>query len=936
MPLTIGTKLGPYEIVAPLGAGGMGEVYRARDSKLGREVALKVVPQAFAADAERMARFQREAQVLASLNHPNIAAIYGLEDSGGARALVMELVEGPTLAERIAEKEPLTRSRTAGPPSPSGRGENSQKLRPPSPSGRGAGGEGSRPSPLPLDESLHIARQIAEAFEYAHERGIVHRDLKPANVKVTPEGAVKVLDFGLAKALESERPTGNISNSPTLTAAATQAGIILGTAAYMPPEQAKGKPVDRRADIWAFGCVLYEMLTGKRTFDGETTSDVLAAVIMKEPDWKALAADTPAGIQKLLRRCLAKDAKQRLQAIGEARIAIEETLSGKDSVASVPALERSEGSLPAEAAMGTIRSAQGQASPLEPPLWRRALPWSVAAVAVVVAAFATVAAYRGHSTAGQTGELRLEIVTAGSSDDVTLSPDGRQLVSSGMNDGDPLSLRPLDSEVPKPLPGTESGGATFWSPDSKSIGFVANEKLKRIDVATGAVQTLADAPTERGASWNREGTILFAPGGNGPLYRIPATGGQPVQVTQLRAPQEASHRFPQFLPDGRHFLFWIVGSPDAEGEYVGSLDNQDHQRVCVADGPVTFVPPDHIFLVRESVVYAQRFDLDKLKLTGEPVAVASGVSEDRIIRERVAASDTGIIAFRPDVAVKRQVTWLDRTGRPDGTVGEPLAGVRGGELSPDGRTLAIHTARGEVGRPDELLMDMARGTLTPLTSERSGNARWSPDGKRIAFNGERTGILNIYSMVVGSSSPGEVVLALNEAINLSDWSPDGKYILYSSQSPTTARDVWALPLDGADRKPFPVVQTPAEERGGRFSPDGKWVAYSSNETGREEIFVRPFPGPGPAQRVSTEGGRLPFWRRDGKELYYLREDQLMAVSVNGAAKATLEVGMPQSLFKARGIVVPETDGQRFLALTPLGEVTTPPVTVIVNWAGQEK
>ena len=282
------------------------------------------------------------------------------------------------------------------------------------------------------------------------------------------------------------------------------------------------------------------------------------------------------------------------------------------------------------------------------------LPWSIVAVAVL-AAFATVVAYRWHASAEQTGELRLQIVTAGSSDDLTLSPDGRQLVSSGANNGDPLSLRPLDSEVAKPLPGTESGGATFWSPDSKSVGFVAHEKLKRIDLATGAVQTLADAPVERGASWNREGTILFAPGGNGPLYRIPATGGQPVQVTRLRTPQEASQRYPQFLPDGHHFLFWIVGSPDAEGESVGSLDNQEHQRVCVADGPVTFVPPDHLFLVRESVVYAQRFDLDQMKLTGEPVAVASGVSEDRIYRRRVAASDTGIFAFRPDVSVKRQV-----------------------------------------------------------------------------------------------------------------------------------------------------------------------------------------------------------------------------------------------------------------------------------------
>jgi Tol biopolymer transport system component len=686
----------------------------------------------------------------------------------------------------------------------------------------------------------------------------------------------------------------------------------MGTVGYMSPEQVRGAAVDHRTDIFSFGSILYEMLAGQRAFQRDTTAETLTAILKEEPpELTALGKTIAPSLVRVAEHCLEKRPELRFQSAKDLAFALE-ALSGSNA---------------------TIASAVVQPGR---PSWRRWLPWSVAAVAVVVAAFETVAAYRGHSTAGQTSELRLQVVTAGSTYDVTLSPDGRQLVSGGDNEGDPLWLRPLDSEVAKPLPGTESGGATFWSPDSKSIGFVVGEKLKRIDLATGAIQTLADAPVERGSSWNREGTILFAPGGNGPLYRVPATGGQPVQVTRLRTPQEASHRFPQFLPDGRHFLFWIVGSPDVEGEYVASLDNPDHHRICVADGPVTFAPPDHILLVRESVLYAQRFDPDQMMVTSEPVAVASGVSADRIYRTRVAASDTGIIAFRPDVSVKRQATWLDRTGRPDGTVGDPLAGVRGGELSPDGNTLVIHTARGEVGKPDELLMDMARGTLTPLTSERSGNARWSPDGKRIAFNGERTGILNIYSMVVGSSTPGDVVLALNEAINLSDWSPDGKYILYSTQSPATARDVWAVPLEGADRKPFPVVQTPAEERSGRFSPDSKWVSYSSNETGREEIFVRPFPGRGPALRVSTEGGRLPFWRRDGKELYYLGGGQLMAVGVSGAAKGALEIGMPQSLFKTRGIVVPESDGRRFLVLTPLGEVGTPPVSVIVNWVDERK
>jgi len=869
MSLIAGTQLGPYEILSPLGAGGMGEVYRARDTRLGRDVAVKVLPASFSKDPERLHRFEQEARATSALNHPNILAIFDIGQSEESPYVVSELLEGETLGERLR-----------------------------------SGALGQR-------KAIEYAVQIARGLAAAHEKGIVHRDLKPENLFITREDRVKILDFGLAKLTRPE-DSGGMGTQAGTVSIGTEPGKVMGTVGYMSPQQVRGEAADHRTDIFSFGTILYEMLAGQRAFQRDTTAETMTAILKEEPsELMALGKNIVPSLARVVEHCLEKRPELRFQSAKDLAFALE-ALSGSTSATIIPS---------------TVRSRW--------PAWRRVLPWTIAAVAVL-AALATVAAHRWHTSAGQTGELRLQIVTAGSTSDVTLSPDGRQLVSSGASDGDPLLLRPLASEVAKPLPGTESGGGTFWSPDSKSIGFVVNEKLKRVDLATGAVQTLADAPTERGASWNREGTILFAPGGNGPLYRIPATGGQPVQVTRLRTPQEASHRFPQFLPDGRHFLFWIVGSPDAEGEYVGSLDNQDYHRVCVADGPVTFVPPDHIFLVRESVVYAQRFDLDQMKLTGEPVAVASGVSEDRIYRRRVAASDTGIIAFRPDVTVKRQVTWLDRTGRPDGTVGDPLAGVRGGDLSPDGQTLAINTARGEVGRPDVLLMDMARGTLTPLTSERSGNARWSPDGKRIAFNGERTGILNIYSMVVGSSSPGEVVLALNEAINLSDWSPDGKYILYSIQSPTTARDVWALPLDGADRKPFPVVQTPAEERGGRFSPDGKWVAYSSNETGREEIFVRPFPGPGPALRVSTEGGRLPFWRRDGKELYYLREDQLTTVPVHGAAKGTLEIGMPQLLFKARGIVVPETDGQRFLVLTPLGEVTTPPITVIVNWAGQGK
>ena len=527
----------------------------------------------------------------------------------------------------------------------------------------------------------------------------------------------------------------------------------------------------------------------------------------------------------------------------------------------------------------------------------------------------------------------------GDTNSFAISPDGRFFAFSATatnGNGVQLWLRPLDSEVAKPLAGTESSFIPFWSPDSKSIGFFSHQAMKRIDVDSGAIQTLADAPTPRGGSWNRDGTILFSPAGNGPLYRIPATGGKAEQVTQQRA-QDASHRFPQFLPDGHHFLFWVHGPPDVRGVYVGSLDSKEFHRICVADGAAVFVPPNHLLLVRERVLYAQRFDPAKMELAGEPFPVISGLSAGWASFMRVAASDTGLIVYRLDETTRRQVTWLDRSGRPVGTVGEPVADAALADLSPDGRTLALSIRRGEGGAHDSMLMDMSRRTLTRLTVEDSGTPTWSPDGKRIAFEGARAGLLDLYAKVVGSSGPDEVLFLSREAKNLSDWSPDGKYVLFSSQSPTTARDVWALPVDGADRKPLPVAQTAAEETNGKFSLDGKWVAYQSDETGHYEVFVRPFPGPGPAVRVSTGGGLNAFWRHDGKELFYkTTDDQLMVVSVTASGKGTLDFGLPQSLFKIKGTVVPESDGQRFLWLLPIGNVSQPPITVIANWAGQQK
>jgi serine/threonine protein kinase len=565
MALQAGTRLGAYEIISPLGAGGMGEVYRARDTKLQRDVAVKILPETMARDAQRMARFEREAQVLASLNHPNIAAIYGLEESNGIRALVMELVEGETLGERIAASRPLTLPASRDTLSPqAGRGGKSNDLTP-SPQGRGwssgAGpGEGSRGSALATEDALPIAKQIAEALEYAHERGVIHRDLKPANVKITPEGTVKVLDFGLAKVLETQdtSTTTDIANSPTLSAMATQAGMILGTAAYMSPEQAKGQRVDRRADIWAFGCVLYEMLTGRKPFEGETISDVLASVIKTEPDWSAIPEPVPPSIQKLIRRCLTKDPKQRLRDIGEARITIEETISGVGEPFGLP---REGEALPYP---------QPPKSPL-----RRALPGALAAVGFLLAAVLAVA-YLFKSPAAPVQSTQSLIAApenvsfafeppAGAP---TLSPDGTRLVfpARDASGKESLWVRPLNSLTAQRLQGTDGGRFPFWAPDSRQLGFFQDRKLKKIDVTGGPPVLICDAPTGRGGAWSKDGVIVFAPQIRGAgLSSVPAAGGTPAAIaTPKESGGPSSNRWPVFLPDGRHFLY-LSGNLESPG-----------------------------------------------------------------------------------------------------------------------------------------------------------------------------------------------------------------------------------------------------------------------------------------------------------------------------------------------------------------------------------
>ena len=831
----VGRHIATYEILAPLGVGGMGEVYRARDTKLNRDVAVKVLPELFALDTDRLARFKREAHVLASLNHPNIAAIYGFEEapstgSGQAvHALVLELVEGPTLADRIAR-------------------------------GR-----------MPLDEALPIARQIAEALEAAHERGIVHRDLKPANIKVRADGTVKVLDFGLAKVLEPESIGADPSQSPTVyNPAATQPGLIIGTAAYMAPEQARGRPADKRADIWAFGCVLYEMLSGVRAFSGQDVSETLAAVIKGEPDWHALTNETPAPIRRLLRRCFAKEPKGRLSDASMARLEIDEALSG-------PQLDN-------PAARTTSRR-------MERFVWAPAL--------VLVAALAVAIGVWALRPLPPEGELRFEINTPPTTDPLSLaiSPDGQKIVFVATSEGRAmLWLRLLDSGTAAPLAGTDGAMAPFWSPDSRSLGFFTSTdgQLKRIEIDSGSVQALGRFPRGTGGTWNRDGTILFATlSGAGPILRVSSTGGEASSVTRLEAPA-LTHQLPQFLPDGRHFLYHTLVPP---GVYLGQLDGSETRRLIDADAAAVYAS-GHLFFVRQGTLFAQAFDPDRLVLSGNPFRVAEQVASEPAL----SASATGTLVYRGGSApvVARPLVWFDRSGKEIGRVSEPDPGFRP-VLSRDGSRVAL--MRGTITGPPEIWqLTLERGVLTPVTSNGKINLDpvWSPDASQIVFSSSLpTGAFDLYRKSMTGGGDEELLLAATEdrgALVASDWSLDG-FLLYGSSDPKGGADIWALPLTRGG-KPFPVVQTSFEEKDGQFSPDGKWIAYQSNKTGGSEVYLQRFSPSGVPERISIDGGAQVRWRRDGSELFYIaRDGRLIAVPIRFAPDSqTCKIGIPVPLF----------------------------------------
>ncbi|MDP3718717.1 MAG: protein kinase [Acidobacteriota bacterium] len=911
MSLANGTKLGPYEIVAPLGAGGMGEVYRARDTKLNRDVAIKVLLPSVANDPDRLARFSREAQVLASLNHPNIAHIYGVEEANGVTGLVMELVDGKDLSQRIA---------------------------------RGA---------IPIDEALPIARQIAEALEAAHELGIIHRDLKPANIKLRADGAVKVLDFGLAKAMDAVPGGQNFSsadhaehlaNSPTLAVHATEAGLILGTAGYMSPEQAAGKAVDKRSDLWAFGVVLLEMLTGRQTFGGETVSHVLAAVLKDDPDWTALPPQTPESIRKLLRRCLEKDRKRRIADAADARLEIDDALTE-------PAARSTAAAVPAR------RSRR-----------RELAGWGLAAI---LAGVALTFAIRGFTApAVETSTARFLVAPpdglmfhsntfgrGGWGSPLVVSPDG-QRIALVLADGagtQRLWMRTLDATAPRLLAGTEGASSPFWSPDSRWIAFFSQGKLKRIAIAGGETQILCDTGAGGGGTWSRDDVILFAPASSGEsgLVRVPGGGGTPVPVTALDPTRgESNHLWPQFLPDGRHYLY-VVRARESSGLYVGSLDSTDRTQLLgdqdLGDeySRVEYVAPGYLLFVRNRALLAQPYDAATRRVVGEVIQVADNVLKEGPGSSAFSASANGVLAFWGGaVPPDTQLTWIQR----DGTVGETVGGpgpYLGLKLAPDERTVAV--TRFE---PDEKVLQVAlwlievqRNTSTKFTfGTGAQNPVWSRDSARIAFASPRGGPPSLFQKPLVNVGPDSLLFQSPTSSSPTDWA--GGRLVYQSLDPVTQWDLWVLP-DAGTPTPTPLLRTPSNESEGRVSPDGRWLAYVSDESGAPEVYVTGFPSPLGKWRISASGGSMPEWRGDGNELYYEAPDhKLMAVPVDSQhAGSALKAGTPMVLFELpilplrasgyrRSQYSPAANGRRFLVRVPVrgGETGDPPATVVLNWA----
>jgi serine/threonine protein kinase/Tol biopolymer transport system component len=897
MALASGAKLGPYEIVAPLGAGGMGEVYRARDTRLNRIVAIKILPAHLSDNPEAKQRIDREARAISSLNHPNICTLHDVGHQDGIDYLVMEFLDGETLAQRLAK------------------------------------------GPLPPEQVLKYGIEICAGLEKAHKSGVVHRDLKPGNVMLTKSGA-KLMDFGLAKATAAGAPPASsltmTLSGPSADQPLTEKGTVVGTFQYMSPEQIEGKDTDARSDIFALGAVLYEMATRRRAFAGKTQGSIVAAILAAEPQpISAIQPMSPPALDRVVKGCLAKDPEERLQTAHDVKLQLKWIAEG-GSQAGIPA------------PLASQRKT------------RERILWAASALLMAVSLGLAVIHFGGAKSGRQVihayippPEKSTFAFVGDRTGPVMVSPDGTRLVFAafGPDGKQMLWLRPLDASSSQPLPGTEDAAYPFWSPDSRFIGFFAERKLKMIEATGGPAQALCDALDGRGGSWNREGIIVFPPTFNGPLYKISSGGGTPTPVTELDSSQrEDSHRWPQFLPDGRHFLFFGRSRQAAtSGAYVGSLDSKEKKLLFRNPSSVVYAAPGYLLFVRENTLMAQAFDHNRLSLIGDGAPIAQGILVNAPYQRSIlSVSDNGVLAYggARSAAEPSRLRWLDRSGKQISTVGDPgmYANPR---LSPDGTKLAVAITDATRAATDIWIYHLTHGGKTRLTFDASLNLSpiWSPDGGQVVFSSNRrNGFPQLYRKAANGEGGDESLLDSNTTDRPDDWSPDGRFILYEPNP--TVGELWLLPLSG-DRKPAVLLSGeggifPAE---GTFSHDGKWLAFSEYSAGKREVYITSYPGRTGKWQVSVAGGRYPRWRHDGSELFFLGADNatMMAVDLD-LKKAVPRIGIPKALFPVHFALVPyqnrmgawdpfevAADGKRFLVNSPDQLQAAEPINVIVNW-----
>jgi eukaryotic-like serine/threonine-protein kinase len=888
MVFSTGSRIGPYEIISSLGAGGMGEVYRARDTRLGRDVALKILPSSFTDNKDRLYRFEQEARAAGALNHPNILAIHDVGSDNGAPYVVFELLEGETLRQRISS------------------------------------------TPLPQRKAVDYALQIAHGLAAAHDKGIIHRDLKPENLFITKDGRVKILDFGLAKLVQVD-PVEIESNVPTRRIV-SEPGVIVGTVGYMSPEQVRGNKVDHRSDIFSLGAIFYEMLSGRRAFHGDSAVETMGAILKEEPpDLSATNKNIASTLERIVRHCLEKNPDERFQSARDLAFDLQALTVTSDQSSSLVALPKH------------FRAKD----------WER-LAWiALSALLLISTVTLAILHFRNKQQATEMNTFRFNIFPpeqmtfAGGG---AISPDGRNIVfrvaSSSGNPQLQLWIQSLDSFTAQPIAGTEGVGFFFWSPDSRNLGFFANGKLKRVDVTAGVPQTLCEVTRGLGGgTWSRDGIILFGSNADG-LYRVSASGGTPTPATQLdHSLQETSHRFPYFLPDGKHFLFESRTShQESVVVYVGSLNSNEKKRLLTASSNAKFALPGYLLFVRDTTLMAQQFDPSSFQLSGEPQRVVEqinvGPGPGGVASFSVSA--TGILVYW-GWSGNTQLNWFDRTGKLLSSLGPPL---RYGNLSlsRDEKHVAVTIRDPQSATTDIWILDPVRSSRFTFTAAANeGMPLWSPDGTELVFVSDQNGsVLNVYEKATSGASNEQLILGNDVHKSVTDWSSDGRYILFVQDSPTTKTDLWLLPM-AEDRKPAVFLQTQFEEDDAKFSPDGRFIAYSSNASGHWEIYVQTFPASGQQWQVSSRGGAQPRWRRDGKELFYISpSNQLMAADLK-LSDNSLEIGIPKVLFQAhpqgfpgpRNMYTVSADGQRFL-INSLADAAPQPLSVIVNWPAELK